>query len=287
MKLAVSGAGRVFERLYAPALRGLPDFELVGVADPRPDNVALAAFEAPVFPSLGQLLAEVDVDGVVVLSPPAMHVPDAAAALERGLPVLVEKPVCQSLAELEQLPVAAAEKLLTPAFSRRYWPAYRKLAGRRPLRALRLAIRVDPAAWDAHSGPADLVEDLFPHVADLARWLTLSEIERVSGRRSPEGVEVELMMGDGAVVTARLDSGPAYREAVRAGGKPHRVGPPAREASIARRILGHDDPPVAATRAMLADWARTVRGERPPLLAGFSDGAATVAAMDLLRVALA
>jgi predicted dehydrogenase len=97
---------------------------------------------------------------------------DALLALARGLPVLVEKPLCASPTEVEALRSAGAAGRLTPAFSRRYWPAYRRIAARGPVHDLRLAVAVDPAGWQAHTGAPDIAEDLFPHVADLARWLT-------------------------------------------------------------------------------------------------------------------
>jgi predicted dehydrogenase len=286
LRLAISGAGRVWERLYRPALTRLAGVDVVAVADPDRSRAGGAMAGATPFPALHELLDSVEVDGVLVLSPPAQHIEDALASVARGLPVLVEKPLCASVAEVEQLRSAGAPGLLTPAFSRRYWPAYRTIAARGPVRDLRLAIAVDPSGWQAHTGPADVASDLFPHVADLARWLARSEIATVTGRRRLRGVEVVLDMRNGARVATRLDTRPAYREAARADGKNVHVGPPSAAASLLRRIGRRDDPAVEAVREMVRSWVESVRGTESESLPTFEDGSASVAAMEKLRAAL-
>ena len=47
-------------------------------------------------------------DGVVVCTPPAQHLEHARRAIDGGVPVLIEKPLCTTLAEADEL-VAAAE----------------------------------------------------------------------------------------------------------------------------------------------------------------------------------
>ncbi len=285
--IGVSGAGRVFERLYAPALRGLPEIEVVAVADPVMERCAAAPSSVERFYSLPSLLETAAVDAIIVLSPPGQHAPDARLALERNLPVLVEKPLCVSPAELDSLRSAGAAERLTPALSRRYWPAYRRLAARRPVRDLRLAIAVDPGGWGAYTGAADIADDLFPHVADLARWLTATEIQAVSGRRTDRGIEAALEMEGEARVTARLDTRAAYREAARADGRSVHVGPPRTDESLLRRLLRRDDPAVEAVQEMVRAWVESVRGGASAELPRFEDGAASVAAMEHLRAALA
>ena len=287
IRLGVAGAGRVFERLYLPALRATPDFELAAIADPVEARCALAGPSVARFTSLDELLAKASVDALAVLSPPDTHVSAALLAMARGLPVLVEKPLCNSMEEVDRLRAHDAERLLTPALSRRHWPAYRKLARAETVRDLRIAIAVNPHGWGAHGGSADIAEDLFPHVADLARWLTSSEIASLSGRRGARGVEAQLRMANGAAVFARLDHRDSYLEAVRADGRSRHVGPPAAVESMARRLFRRDDPAVQAVGLMLEQWRLAIGGNAPARLPRFEDGAATVAAMEQLRAALA
>ena len=74
-RLGVFGAGQVYRQLYAPALAARPEFRVVGSADP----VAPARFRRP-----EDLLAAAEVDGVIVLSPPALHAEHVGLALARA-----------------------------------------------------------------------------------------------------------------------------------------------------------------------------------------------------------
>ena len=53
----------------------------------------------PVFRSLDELLARQRPDGVVLATPNTLHVPQALACIEAGLPVLLEKPIAPTVAE--------------------------------------------------------------------------------------------------------------------------------------------------------------------------------------------
>lgn len=287
MRLAVSGAGRVFERLYAPALRRSPQLRVVATADPDVRRASAAWPGAHAFPDLSRLLAEIPVDAVVVLSPPAAHIVDALAALERRLPVLIEKPMCQHTSALDALRSAGAEARLVPAFSRRYWSAYRRIKANGVQHALRFAIRIDPPGWAAYSGHAPVLEDIFPHVADLGRWLTGGRLEDIRGRVTARGFEATMRSSAGPAISARVDTGPAYREAVRADGRSVRAGPPGTLRSATRRATRRPDPAVEAIREMLADWAASIAGAVPEALPRFEDGAASVLALEALRYSIA
>ena len=62
------------------------------------------------FTSADDLIAQPDMDAVVISSAPHLHFPQAKAALERGLHVLVEKPMTFTAAEARQLVELAQEK---------------------------------------------------------------------------------------------------------------------------------------------------------------------------------
>ena len=59
-----------------------------------------------------RLLADVDLDGVVVASPHTLHYQHARAALEQGLHVMCEKPMCTRGSEARELVRIAEEKSL-------------------------------------------------------------------------------------------------------------------------------------------------------------------------------
>ena len=90
----------------------LPAFELVAVADERParrEVIARRFSRAEAVESADALLARPDLDAVILATPVSSHYPLARQAIERGLHVLVEKPLAGSVAEAEQL-VELAER---------------------------------------------------------------------------------------------------------------------------------------------------------------------------------
>lgn len=286
LRVGIAGAGRVFERLYLPAITGRRDIAVVGVAEPRLERFADVPATAARARSVEELLDTVELDGLIVLTPPLGHAADASLAMARDVPVLVEKPLAASLAEVETLRSAGGTRLLTPAFTRRYWPAYRAAAAAGVAWDVSIRLRSDPAGWDAVEGGATPLDDLAPHVLDLARFLTGSAIDLVLAEPHARGVAIDLTMANGAAARMVLDWPGEYREAIRVDGRTRRAGPPSLLASAGRRALRRPDPAVAAVGAMLGDWAARLRGEEAAMLPSFEDGAAVVAAVEAVRARL-
>lgn len=95
-------------------LRGLladRGFTLVALADANPAVRAALAQNHPAIRCYGdamELIADPEIDAVVLATPVASHFAQARIALERGKHVMVEKPLCTSSAEADEL-VARAE----------------------------------------------------------------------------------------------------------------------------------------------------------------------------------
>ncbi|MDD5656327.1 MAG: Gfo/Idh/MocA family oxidoreductase [Elusimicrobia bacterium] len=104
---ALVGFGAVAQNAHAAALRGRADLEIVAVADLGPERLARAAEAFPgvrTYPNLEELLAaETALDFVDLATPPWLHGRQALLALERGLHVLCEKPLCLVPAEFRRL----------------------------------------------------------------------------------------------------------------------------------------------------------------------------------------
>lgn len=83
-RLGLAGLGAVFD-LHRTAITEHPAFDLVATCDADPDRGAA-------FGSIGAMLEGADLDAVVVATTVGTHAPVVRAALEAGLPVLVEKP---------------------------------------------------------------------------------------------------------------------------------------------------------------------------------------------------
>lgn len=97
-------------RNHLRVLGARDDARLVAVADPVADLVAheAAATGAQGYAEPLAMLAEAELDAVVIASPTTTHLPLALAAIERGVAVLVEKPLAATTAEADTLVDAAA-----------------------------------------------------------------------------------------------------------------------------------------------------------------------------------
>ena len=136
VRLAIVGAGNRGRHVYAAWCRRHPEeARVVAVADPDPVRRAAVGDDHRIAPSHRHarweaLLADVsDIDGVVVATPDRLHVGPAVAALDRGLDVLLEKPVATDVHGLAALRAAArgATGRVTVAHVLRYTPFFRTL----------------------------------------------------------------------------------------------------------------------------------------------------------------
>jgi predicted dehydrogenase len=112
---ALIGFGHVARRGHLPAWRRRDDVDLVAVADVRPAGRRDARAELPRaawHDSAQALLEETALDFVDICAPPAAHAGLVAAALDRGVHVLCEKPLVASLDALRRLRDRAAERRL-------------------------------------------------------------------------------------------------------------------------------------------------------------------------------
>src|SRR4051794_35158693 len=75
------------------------DIVLAALADPIPAALASAPphLTAEHFTVPQQMIAEADLDAVVIAAPTTFHVSLAIAAIERGIAVLVEKPIAATV----------------------------------------------------------------------------------------------------------------------------------------------------------------------------------------------
>lgn len=104
LRIAPIGAGSVARR-HVDVLHGLGGARVVSVTDPHaPSAEALAAeLDAAAFQDPDQALDAVAADAVYVCVPPFAHGPGERAALRRGLPLFVEKPVGLGLDVAEEV----------------------------------------------------------------------------------------------------------------------------------------------------------------------------------------
>lgn len=101
LRVGLAGLGSM-GRNHLRILAGRADCRVVGLADPVVEARAAGAAivpEAALFADPLALVAELELDALVVAAPTTAHAELALAAVERGVPVLVEKPLAASVDE--------------------------------------------------------------------------------------------------------------------------------------------------------------------------------------------
>jgi predicted dehydrogenase len=94
VKIAVIGVG-IIGSSHVKDLSAIANTELVAVCDidqKRADTIA-AQYGVKAFYDYRELLAQVELDGVIIATPHYDHTPISIAALQKGIHVLVEKPI--------------------------------------------------------------------------------------------------------------------------------------------------------------------------------------------------
>lgn len=102
--IGLIGAGDVSIH-HAEGIKECTGANLVGLYDISPSRAASRArkYNCTPYPSVQDLLADPEIDAVLVLTPLEAHLPNVKAALEAGKHVLVEKPVGVTVAEIEEM----------------------------------------------------------------------------------------------------------------------------------------------------------------------------------------
>ncbi len=122
IRFALIGAGGIAQA-YVQAFDESRCCELVAVADIR-EEAAIALAEMAGCKSFNdyKLLAELDLDAVIVATPPVSHPEISCFFMERGISVLCEKPLCLSVGEAERMIASSVENdvLFTMASKFRY-----------------------------------------------------------------------------------------------------------------------------------------------------------------------
>ncbi len=126
LRIAIAGFGLAGEVFHAPLVDATPGLCVAAIATSNPVRAARARAQYPgvvVVADADELLADsARIDALVVATPNRMHVPIARAALHRGLPVVVDKPLAPDAGAAQALAddFAAAGVPLT-VFQNRRW----------------------------------------------------------------------------------------------------------------------------------------------------------------------
>jgi len=105
IKLAIVGAGLVGQR-HINAIAKQKDVVLVAIVEPNPSE-DIKAMDVPCFDTLEKMFLLISPDGVILSTPTPLHVSQGLECIEKGCPVLVEKPLATSAVQAKILTDAA------------------------------------------------------------------------------------------------------------------------------------------------------------------------------------
>jgi predicted dehydrogenase len=181
--IAVVGAGRI-GRLRASLAAAHPSVRFLAVSDLDPGRArSLAEKVGAQFHSGNNLdvISRPEVDAVIVSTSEHEHVTPVLQALERGKPVLVEKPIALSLGDADRMIRASAESgvHLRVGYSRRFLRSY--LLAKEQIRLGRLGriLGVNARVYSTRASMFQILQrsrhatpvmDILTYYADLVCW---------------------------------------------------------------------------------------------------------------------
>jgi predicted dehydrogenase len=184
LRVAVLGVGYL-GRFHALIYSRMPAVDLVGVADPDESRAHAVATEAGCtsFTDARALLGRVD--AVSIVAPTSVHLQVAAPFLERGVHIMLEKPIAATRAEGEEI-VRLAEQshaILQIGHLERFNAGVMALAERianpRYIEAQRMG------GFTERATDVDVVSDLMIHDIDIILSLVRSEIREIAAIGTP------------------------------------------------------------------------------------------------------
>ena len=205
LKFGVAGAG-VMGRNHARVLSDIRDVELTHVFDPdagTAEGVAAAYGASAV--TAAEAFVDAGLDAAVVATPNRHHADLSVALLEKGVHVLVEKPIATSLADARRMIDAAKAngRVLMVGQVERFNPAVdavKRAIDGDDIISIQIT-RVGP--FPPRMGEVGVVIDLAVHDIDIIRHLTDSEIAEVQPQLARTRAERE----DTALLQFRLENG--------------------------------------------------------------------------------
>ncbi|HEX4861035.1 MAG TPA: Gfo/Idh/MocA family oxidoreductase, partial [Rhizomicrobium sp.] len=105
VRIGLVGVGKIARDQHIPSIAGCPGLVLAAAASRHAQADGVANY-----PSIEAMLeGSPDLDAVAICTPPQLHYEAAKLALAKGKHVLLEKPPCTSVLQLEHLALLAKD----------------------------------------------------------------------------------------------------------------------------------------------------------------------------------
>ncbi|CAA9228809.1 MAG: hypothetical protein AVDCRST_MAG77-885 [uncultured Chloroflexi bacterium] len=216
-RLGMIGAGNLASRRLYPVLHTIPNLLLAGVCDLDEEKARRNAQKfggERAFSDHRRMLAEANLDGVVVCVGPDAHEALSIEIMEAGLPVYTEKPPAVTAAGARRVLETSRRtgKLCVTAFKKRYAPAYvkaRNIVTGPDFGAPHL-LSIDYASGAYRNNPQNprtwFLLDFGIHIIDITRYLFGEVAEVFAWEREQTAYAVSLRFENGAVGTLSMTS---------------------------------------------------------------------------------
>ncbi len=177
-KVGIVGVGKL-GNYHCNNLTQLPQAELVGILDTDQERAREISqkYKCRNFTDLDRLLDAVDVVGIIV--PTSVHLEVARPALERGMPVFVEKPITATVEQArEMLDIAERNNtIIQVGHIERFNPAIRALEGTDLAPMFIESHRLAP--FDPRGTDVAVILDLMIHDIDIILSLVQSKVAQI------------------------------------------------------------------------------------------------------------
>ena len=267
-RVGIIGVGGMGGRHAANLTKRISGAEVVALMDideSRLETVSARCGGCRTFADPHALIADPEVDAVVIASPDVTHAELSLACLDAAKPVLCEKPLACNATDAEKVcraEAALGHRLIQVGFMREYDPAHLELktaidAGEIGLPLLYRGYHYNPAIGRPRS-VEDVATNSAVHDIHSARWLTGQEISKVYVQSIPSSpaepascrilvAQMEFRNGNLGIVQVSTESGYGYEVVVEMTGETGLLTTAPLSGPVARRAEG-------CGQRVAADW---------------------------------
>ena len=198
LRLGLIGAGR-WGRNYIRTIAAIPEVRLARLASRNPETAGLVPKDCAISSDWREILDKRHLDGVIIATPPALHAEMTRAAVESGLPALVEKPLTLDLAAARAVrdAVERYNGFVMVGHTHLFHPAYRTLKAIAHRYGQIRSIRGDAGNLGPYRSDTPVLWDWGPHdvamCLDLLGVMPVHVLARSLERRPVEGATGEII----------------------------------------------------------------------------------------------
>jgi D-galactose 1-dehydrogenase len=218
IRIAIVGFGKIARDQHVPAIAATDGVTLAAVAS---RNASLP--DVPHFATIEQLLRDgPPIDAVALCTPPQVRRAQAAAALEAGKHVMLEKPPGASVAELDPLIAQAARagRTLFATWHSRFAPAVepaRRWLTARRISSVTINWKEDVRVWHPGQGwiwepgglgvfdPGINALSILTRILPQPLFVTAAELSFPANREAPIAAQLSMTDAAGLPITAEFD----------------------------------------------------------------------------------